>query len=51
MSNKYDVEIKDGENIYTYKNIDLENVEEILKEHPNYSELNAKQEKGEDKNE
>ena len=45
MSNKYDVEIKDGENIYVYKEVELENLEKILIDHPKYEEITAKQEK------
>lgn len=50
MVNKYEVEIRDGDNIYTYKNVDLESIEELIKEHPNYDELNAKQKEGEKDN-
>lgn len=49
MNNKYDVEIKDGDNIYVYKDVELEKLETILTEHPNYSEINAKLEKENEK--
>lgn len=49
--NKYDIEIKEDDSVYSYKNVSLQDIEQILKEHPNYSELNAKQEKENEDNE
>ena len=47
MNNKYDIEIKDGDNTYIYKNVELDKIETILNEHPSYNELNAKKEEEE----
>lgn len=41
MGNKYDFEIKDKDGVHIIKDIELDKIDEVLLEYPNYESINA----------